>query len=500
LLEFEFSIKVTDSILTKLLEARKFIRIALFQIHNQLIFDVILKKLEEGVKVEIFTLPYDSINQKIQDVVINRFSKIQKKGAILYFCKWNVGDPGRTTTAVGRWYAFHGKFIVTDKCAIALSANFTENQELDAILIYENETKIKEYNQKFDELLDLFIKKNSGFDGSIRQKIIDTEIPNISKVFVLPDVIKTSTHENNWIQHYPVSLCPTNIPIQDKLYLTPFDCRGGDFYESIISESEKFVYLSTESFTDEDFSNFLIQQRLRGIEIKILSGAESMDKLQKMKAMFHDLSAHDISVRNTQEDLHAKLILTDKRLAVSSINLNKMNLGFTKTRQFWRENTESIHVCSEPKILKAARVQFLDIFDKSVPMEVKLAEKIQKLVGNAFSQRFGLKTKKEVKLLFARLIVGKEIEIKKFITDLCQITSKLMKKLGRRTVKKDDFIMALILYYLSERKHDYDQLNEKLTVLESGINTNNLLSILLDNGFIGKEGDFYKLKLDTLLK
>lgn len=500
MLEFEFNTKVTDRILTKLLEARKFIRIALFQIHNQLIFDVLLKKLEEGVKIEIFTLPYDSINQKIQNVVIPRFSKIQEKGAILYFCKWNVGDPGRTTTAVGRWYAFHGKFIVTDKCAIALSANFTEHQELDAILIYENEMKIKEYNQKFDELLDLFIKKNSGFDGSLRQKIIDTKILNIYKVFVLPDVIETSTHENNWIQHYPTSLCPTNVPIQDKLYLTPFDCRGGDFYESIISEAEKFAYVSAESFTDECFSNFLIQQRLRGIEIKILSGAGSMDKVEKMKEMFHDLSAHGILVRNPQEDLHAKLILTDKRLAVSSINLNKMNLGFTKTKQFWRENTESIDVCSDPKILKTAKVQFLEIFDKSVSMEVKLAEKIQKLVSNAFSQRFGLKTKKEVKLLFARLIVGKEIEIKKFITDLCQITSKLMEKSGRCTVTKDDFIMALILYYLSERKHDYDQLNEKLSILESGINTSNSLNALIGNGFIEKEGDFFKLKLNTLLK
>ena len=79
---------------------------------------------------------------------------MEKNGAKLYFCKWNVGDPERTSTAVGRWYSFHGKFIVTDKSAIALSANFTQSPEIDGLLIYRDEPeKINEFNEKFDELM-----------------------------------------------------------------------------------------------------------------------------------------------------------------------------------------------------------------------------------------------------------------------------------------------------------------------------------------------------------
>ena len=57
---------------------------------------------------------------------------LKAEGALLYFDKWNVGSPERTTTATNRWYSFHGKFIVTDNCAIVLSANFLITPELDS--------------------------------------------------------------------------------------------------------------------------------------------------------------------------------------------------------------------------------------------------------------------------------------------------------------------------------------------------------------------------------
>lgn len=201
---FEFSTDVINKIISELYEAEEFIRIAVFQIHNRDVFKVLTDKLNEGVRVEILTLPYDSINEDIQLEVTNLFQNIERNGAKLYFCKWNVGYPERTTTTVGRWYAFHGKFIVTDKSAIALSANFTQTQELDAVIIFKNEIdKINEYNTKFDELICLFVSEKSGYDGTIRQKIIDTNLENILSVFELPRVIETETHRNHWIRHYP---------------------------------------------------------------------------------------------------------------------------------------------------------------------------------------------------------------------------------------------------------------------------------------------------------
>lgn len=156
----------------ELQSAEKYIRMAIFQIHNQEIFRVLSQRKRDGVKVEIITLPYDSINDDIRPAVESRFRALEKENAILHFNRWNVGDPGRTTTAVGRWYSFHGKFVVTDKSAIALSANLTQGQEFDAAVIFRNNVeKIIEFNEKFEEILDLFISKKDGFDGSIHEDV-----------------------------------------------------------------------------------------------------------------------------------------------------------------------------------------------------------------------------------------------------------------------------------------------------------------------------------------
>ncbi len=495
---FEFGTNVINRIIDELHDAEEFIRIAVFQIHNQEVFNVLNDKLSDGVRVEILTLPYDSINADIRNEVTNQLQNIERNGARLYFCKWNVGDPERTTTAVGRWYSFHGKFIVTDKSAIALSANFTQTQELDAVLIFKGElNKIEEYNNKFEELVDLFIRENSGYSGTIQQKIMDVD--NNSSLFELPRVIETETHRNHWISHYPSLLCPANVPIEDKLYLAPFDCRGRNFFMSIISSASEFAYISAESFTDTDFSSFLVKMRLKGLDIRVLSGATSMDFQDRMKNMLRELLSQNIGIR-TIEDIHAKLIITDKHLIVSSVNLNKMNLGFNKTNQYWRENTESILVCSDAEILEQAKSQYLAIYDESIDIENKLAEKIENFVGDMLTSRFDLRSKQEVKVLFARLIIRKEIEVKKFVFEIGKITAKLMKVFNKNMVDKNDFISALILYYLSERKHDTADLNEKLNILNTEIDLNNLLSRLLDKNLIEKVDDFYKLKLDSLLR
>ena len=74
-----------------------------------------------------------------------------------------------------------------------------------------------------------------------------------------------------------------------------------------------------------------------------------------------------------------------------------------------------------------------------------------------------------------------------------------MSKFDRSLIDKDDFLMALILYYLSERKHDYDQLSEKLTVLNTKLELSTLLSQLEAIGLIEKENDHYKLCITSLL-
>lgn len=499
---FEFSNTVIAKVLEELNKADVYIKIAVFQIHLDSLFDLLEQKLTDGVDVDILTLPYDSINDSVSADVITRFETLSNHGAHIHFCKWNVGDPERTSTAIGRWYSFHGKFIVTDKSAIVLSANFTRNNELDAIIVIENEQLfIDHFNERFDELMNLFVTENDGFEGSIRNTIINTGLANINEVFELPNVIQTTTHQNTWIKHYPSSLCPNDIELEEKLYITPFSVKGRNVYEKILKDAEEFIYLSAESFTDVDFGMFMRQLKIeKDIDICLLTGFTSMDFSDRIQKMFRELIADEIRLFTIEDNLHAKLIITDKHLLIGSINLNKMNLGFDKTQLYWRENTETFFVTCDQNLIQIAKQKYEIQITNSISMETKLAEKIQKEVSNILNKSFNVKAKKEVKELFSKFVLMKEIEIKKDANKLARITKKLMNHYRIRIANKDTFVMAVILFYLQDRKHTLAEIGNKINRLDAITNLNTLIERLTDSEFIEIEEDFYKINIDTLLE
>jgi hypothetical protein len=496
---FDFSTGVVPLITKEMASAEKYVRIAMFQIHREDVFDSLEKLLANKVKVEILTLPYDSINADVKSQVVSRFEDLTRKGALIHFSRWNVGDPRETRTAFGRWYSFHGKFIVTDKSAIALSANFTRGEELDAVVVFRGvKDKIIEFNQKFEGLLQLFILKENHYDGSIRRRILHVVPTQGESLFELPENVD-ALHKDHWILHYPVELCPSNVSIEDKLYLTPFDCRGRDVFSRIIANADKYVYISTESFTDEDFSKFLVNFTInKDVEMKILSGTKSRDFTDRIENMFKDLLTQKIEIKTTKDAIHAKLIITDKALVVSSINLNKMNLGHYKTKKFWRENTESILICQDSKVIASAKKKYQEMFDKSVDVRDMLCQKLEKQVWDVFEGAFQLSPNPEVRALFARFILKREIDTKKIIIKVGRMTKKLMDHYKRTRIEREDFISALVLYNLSEAKKNYNQLKERINEIDENINLKDILNKLAFANLIEKEDEYFKINIDAL--
>jgi hypothetical protein len=455
--------------------------------------------IAKKIRIEILTLPYDSINDDVRPYVEEKIRQLAKNGAIIYFDKWNVGDPRETRTAFGRWYSFHGKFIVTDKSAIALSANFTRGEELDGAIIFRGDkSKIQEFNEQFEKLLELFVFKQDGFDGQIRKKVLGTVSVNGERLFDLPEKVD-EIHKDHWILHYPIELCPLVTTPEDKLYITPFDARGRALISSIIESAEKYVYISTESFTDEEFCKFLTNFTIhRGIIPKIITGARSRDFTDRLENMFRDLLAQKIEIKTTIEPIHAKLVITDKALVVSSINLNKMNLGHFKTKQFWRENTESAFICHDADLILTAKQKFEQNFERSINVQDLLCDRLENVVKDVFQGAFQLKPNPEVRALFAKFILKKEIETKRTIIKVGKITQKLMVHYRRDKVEMDDFVSALVLYHLSEAKKDYNQLKEKFNELDNNINVKDSLSRLIYDNLIEKEDEYYKINVNAL--
>ena len=74
----------------------------------------------------------------------------------------------------------------------------------------------------------------------------------------------------------------------------------------------------------------------------------------------------------------------------------------------------------------------------------------------------------------------------------------LMNRFQRTLVKKDDFLMALILHYLSDNKLKYTQLDQKLTLIDADINLTHLLNLLISKGFIENENGYLKIRVLSL--
>ncbi|HMN23092.1 MAG TPA: hypothetical protein PKE38_01265 [Ignavibacteriaceae bacterium] len=131
-------------------------------------------------------------------------------------------------------------------------------------------------------------------------------------------------------------------------------------------------------------------------------------------------------------------------------------------------------------------------------MEVKLAEKIEKETSNVINRMFNIRTSREVKKLFSRFILLKEIELKKDSNKLIVITKKLMEHFKIKIANKDVFFMATILYYLQDRKHSSIEIKDKLDRIDSVKNLKDLLLKLSDSKFIKQEAEFFKIDIEAL--
>lgn len=491
--EFLFGTDVIERVIREIDDAREFIKMAVFQIHNMSIYEALERALKHSVNVKILTLPYESVNPDIRAIVKNSLERIKNLGAEVNFNKWNIGDPERTTTAVGRWYSYHGKFIITDRAAIALSANMTDEKELDAMLIYYDAKKIDAFNSKYNNLLDLFIK-----DDII--KLVQTSSTGEEDLFLPPRTISEEDVRKHWIVDYPSALCPKTTNLDDGLYISPIDCRARDIYEATMNEAQNFIYISTESFTDVDIMPKLIENAIKGKEIKILTGGNSQDFNDRIRKLYPQLIANGIDVKKPGFPLHAKLLLTEKRLIVSSVNMNKINLGYGKTRKFWRANTETMNIESNDDVINRAKIIVNGVFDASLSVLDYFTDKEEKFAKSIFNV-YGVRAESTVRKLFAYVIVRADVKAQKNLYDIGKYASIILNRFGngRKVVSVSDFSCSLILYYLSERKGTKTDLKENLKEVNSDLNFEEVIDRLTNYRLIEKDDEFYKINIKVLL-
>lgn len=429
---FELGENAIKLVITEIKRAEKYIKIVVFQMQNLELIDALIEKVKQKIKVEIITLPFTSIYQAdIEEEVNKKFLEFSELGGKLHIYDWNIGTTEHTKTVAGPWYGLHAKFILTEKAAIILSANLTNEPEIDAVIINKDNKMIEKFNESFEGIKENYIEDkiiNKIKENYNSNKIIDKgkkkNKDNLAEIFAHQ---KHLSEKQKSILHYPLTMCKEVTEIKETLYVTPFDCIGRNFIKKIIEEAREFVYICSERFTDEDSFYFLDKTKIAGRDIKVLAKFKSQDYQYKIRKLAKDSIALGIELRDL--DIHAKLIITDKLVALGSINFNQMNLGFVPKKGFLRGNTEVIYVCRDKAIIEKAKKVFLELFAKSSNVIDKIAEKegeeIKKFMKNVLDVK-KFKDKKEF--------------IKEYMKDEIETRKKLIEKMvaiNNRDIGKD---------------------------------------------------------------
>jgi len=364
----KFKFSSNKEIIKKVItEADKFILIVSFQFTADSFIRNLLLDKSRKVNLSIITLPSDSYRDTTERNKIDKlYQDLEKNGAKVYRCAWEVGDPSLTATSLSgeqlegggnKWYSMHGKFIVTEKNALIMSSNFTDVEEIEVYLTISDSVVIEQFKEKFNQLKTLFIDKNNKYAGGIFN-LVDNETKNYIK-----ELFKSSGRLN--IKAYPPNLTPSKS-FDNGLYLTPFDGRAREFLNSFIDNAQKFLYLSTERFFDDEIVKKLVTKAINTkVKIRLITCPPNQIRQNPVKAeqMISELLAAGVEIR-VFEDIHAKCWISDKFLAIGSVNLGKMNLGFRKTGNFWRANTETIYFDSDEKLIEESKIEFDNIYKK----------------------------------------------------------------------------------------------------------------------------------------
>ena len=484
-------------------EATEFIDVVAFQMTSEEIIKLLTEKAIRGVKVRIITLPEDSYRD-ISDryKISNLYNLLTSNGVELNRCIWEVGTPELTETSLSgdqtegggnKWYSLHGKFVVTDKKAIALSTNFTEEEELEVYLLYEDKKIIEGFRAKFDKTAELFCSQQKTLPGSLYYQLpiqIRQELENLY----------TGTKRIN-VREYPPELSP-EVEIKKELFLSPFEGRARTFFNSLINQSAEFIYLCTERLFDDEVVKVLLNKAyITDIPIKIITGHPKGVRQNPAKAekMIANLMAAGVEVAII-DDVHAKFWLTDKWICIGSANLGKMNLGFHKTGNYWRANTETLWFDDDNRIISTAKARYEKIFKNSKSGIIALADvgTKEKRAKDLFAL-FGFRSKKEAKILMARVETQFTVENRQNIIRIAKLSTRLAEIENCNFITEEHVIMANILFYLRERKHDLLQIEEKMVNIIDKKKIVDAMKKLQTRKYVVKEHEFYTINIERLL-
>ena len=501
--KFEFS-RNKDVIKSVINDAEKFLNIVSFQFTDvEFIRNYILTK-SAIIKIEILTLPEDSYSKPNErEEIVRLYKDLQEAGVQIHFCSWEIGDPSLTNTSQSgdeaegggsKWYSMHGKFMFSEKEALIMTSNFTESEELESYLRIQDLTIVEQFQKKFSYLKELFIKEGK-YPGNLYDIVSED-----TKEYIV-NTYKTKTRLN--ILQYPPNIISNTISF-DGLKIMPFDGRARDYLNKFIIDAQSFLYLSTQRLFDEYLIGELIKRKKSNpINIKIMTCPPSQirDNQEKAEKMIIDLLSANIDIR-FYNDIHAKCWISQNALGLGSINLGQMNLGINKSGGYWRANTETFYFTNDPILISEAKESFEEYFNDGDDPIISISRSNRHInEAKAMFSIYNIRSSKEAKETISLIKSFHVIKEQQQINKIVAVSVKIAQNHRNKRITKEEVLSALILFYLTDRKHDREELFEKMKpMISNQIEFMRIIQSLFLENLIEEQDGYIKINSERLIR
>jgi len=386
----------------------------------------------------------------------------------IQYCRWEVGDPSLTSSSRSgvqrggggdKWYSLHGKFIVSDKLALALSANLDGNNDWEVFFYSESPSCIQNFKNKYEELVERFCKP-SVQNPVINGRLFDSLNPELQE--------KLRSENRFLVPQYPVSLIPNDVTLVDGLYISPFDVKARNLLNAVIEQADERFWIAGETLTDQDVVNLILGKKYRSpeLDVRIIVGSQLPRDPSKQAGMRENIIRLDsmgIEFRLV-DDWHAKIWISDSVVVLGSANLNPINLGIRCTHGEWKANTEILYVSRDLNNVSMAQSAYKAVFDHGEPAVRIYYDKAEREVSQLL-KALKIKARPAARSLLGYVVTALYRKRLVEFNRVLQFAQQIQHKSQAKTLESDHVAGGVILWSLEKAATPANQL--RAIVLET---------------------------------
>ena len=474
-------------------------KIITFRFDSKELADLIMERAKQ-IDVEVITNPPDNVAKaELRPLVETMYKELEAHQVKMNLCFWEAGDPRLTPTSVSgnqsaggigeKWYSLHLQMLINENEALVTSRPLTSDDTIDVFYRSSECTFLKSALFEFERIRKIFLGSRSMDDLTLPGEIINFLDQKMLKETI--DLFKATGRLN--AKQYDVEKLPK--PALDKgLFLSPFDGKMRDLLYSFIDSADEHIYFFLETFFDEELIGKLQEKIARNpdIVIKIITSPPERIRQspQKARELITQALSLGIYVGNLP-NIQAKFWISDKWLAISSGDFNRMNLGHNTSSRYWKADTQLLLLENNKNLLAQTKNIFEEMFvpidegkicEKNVTVLVKRMAKNSKLSGTADACKYMSRFK-------SALMIKTEQDVR-YVIDVAVRLAKLDNK-----SKLDGayILMSIIIYYMQRREQTLDEIAEKLEGIEDKGEVKKIIVQMEQRGQLVKSGEYYRI-------